>query len=97
MISDYERSFRHFLRKQFRARLARDASGNNITSVKGKTSRAELSNGATVIAELYEKCQVVKESGKSVTFAFQSGKKGPKSVITVTHTGDHDVLTMTMQ
>jgi len=97
MISNIERGFRHFLRQQFRARLARDENGNNVTSVKGKTSRAEISNGATVLEALHEKCKVVKESARAVTFAYQSGKKGPKSLITLTHTNGHDVLTLTVK
>lgn len=92
-IANAERSFRQFLRATFKARMSHDEDGHFITTVKGKTAKAQIQNPNTVLAVLYDKAKVVKETNKAVTFAYQEGKKGPQAEITVSLTEDH-MLTM---
>lgn len=94
MITKEERAFRQFLRATFKARLRLDSEGHGIGSMRGNTAKAELSNARTVMEALHNECKVVKETAKSATFAYQSGKKGPRATITLAHVGDRDILTM---
>jgi C4-type Zn-finger protein len=92
-ITTEEKAFRQFLRSTFKARMACDESGNNITSLKGKTAKAQIRNVDTVLENLRAKAKVLKETNRSVTFAYQQGKKGPSAEITVSLADDR-TLTM---
>lgn len=94
-----EKSVRQFLRANFKARIARDESGAFVTSVKGKTSKVEIKNFNTVVANMSESCKLVSESAKAVVFQYQAPKKegGAKATITVAHVGAHDYVTMVSQ
>lgn len=84
--------FRKFLRANFRARFIRDENKQAITSVSGKTAKAEIQNYDTVFNELNEQGKVIKETETSTTFAFGKGKV--KNLVTLAHIGDRAVLTM---
>lgn len=84
--------FRKFLRSNFRARFVRDENKHAITSVSGKTAKAEIQNYDTVFAELSEQAKVVAETKNSTTFAFGKGKE--KAQITLAMIGESRVLTM---
>lgn len=84
-----EKSFRKFLRANFKARLTRDVDGHHFTTIRGHTATAQLQNVETVLENLRAKGKIMKESNRSVTFAYQEGKKGPKAEITVSLTGEH--------
>jgi hypothetical protein len=84
--------FRRFLRENFRARFVRDENKHAITSVVGKTAKAEIQNYDTVFAELSEQGKIVAETKNSTTFAFGKGKV--KSQITLALIGESKVLTM---
>lgn len=84
-----EKSFRKFLRANFKARMTRDAEGHHFTTVHGRTATAQLQNVDTVIENLRAKGKIMKETNRSMTFEYQDGRKGPKAEITVSLTGDH--------
>jgi len=92
IASEQEIAFRKFLRATFRARFARDENKVPLTSLKGKTAKAEIKNANTVMAELSEQCRLVKETAKGAVFAFGKGNK--KAQISFTQVGDTHVLTM---
>ena len=87
-----EKSFRKFLRATFKARFV-TVEGQYNTTCKGKVSKAEIQNPATVIEHLEAAAKLVKESGNAMTFLYQENKKAPKAEITVS-VGEHNWLTM---
>lgn len=78
-----EKSFRKFLRANFKARMTRDADGHHVTTIRGRTATTQLQNVDTVIENLKARGKIMKETNRSVTFEYQEGKKGPKAEITV--------------
>ena len=92
-ITTEEKAFRQFLRATFKARMACDEEGKNVTSIKGRTAKAQIRNVHTVLENLRAQAKVVKETNRSVTFSYQQGKKGPVAEITMSLADDH-MLTM---
>jgi hypothetical protein len=90
-----EKSFRQFLRSHFKARIARNDDGAFVTSVKGKTAKAEIKNFNTVVENLTEVGKLVSESAKATVFNYTAPKAegGQKMQITVAHVGAHDYVT----
>jgi Leu/Phe-tRNA-protein transferase len=88
-----EKSFRKFLRASFKARFV-TVDGAFNTVCKGKVSKAEIQNPATVIENLEAAAKLLKDSGKAMTFLYQADKKSPKAEITVSTVGEHHFLTM---
>lgn len=88
-----EKSFRKFLRATFKARFV-TADGEFITTIKGKTAKAEIQNPATVLEHLGAAAKLVADTGKAMTFLYQENKKAPKAKITVATVAGHHYLTM---
>lgn len=91
-ITAQEKAFRQFLRANFRARFVRDENKDALTSLKGKTGKAQIQNFDTVMNALYESAKVLKETANGATFAFGKGKE--KSEITLAVVGGVNMLTM---
>jgi len=100
MAISFERAFRIWLRATFKARIVHDEQGF-VMKTKGKTTKVEIQNARTVMTNLLSSraCKLLKESAKASVFRYTLPKKegGGDMTITLSHVGNHDLLTVVHQ